>query len=203
MELHAMNAGAKAFSLIELLVVIGIMGILLVLAMPAVTSTLEGNNITRAGETVGDQIVLARQIASTRNLAAEVRFIKVPARSAEGYSAVQIWTTDARGASAAANKAVLLPEGVVVSDRANVSPLFSLPLSPAGSMPSGAHVGSAYGGVRMRASGAISPPAAQADRKQLYVTLVNSRFATSAQVPANFITVQINPDTGNTEIYRP
>lgn len=198
-----MTARAKAFSLIELLVVIGIMGILLALAMPAVTSTLESNNITRAGEMVADQIVLARQIASTRNLTAEVRFIKVPARSAEGYSAVQIWTTDARGASSAANKAVLLPEGIVVSDRANVSPLFSLSLSPAGSMPSGPHTGSAYRGVRMSASGAVSPPAAQADRNQLYVTLVNSRFATSAQAPANFFTVQINPDIGNAEIYRP
>jgi len=193
----------SAFSLIELLIVISLMGILLVLTVPAVTATLEGNNITRAGQIAADQIALARQIASTRNLGAEVRFIKIPSRSASGYSALQVWTTDSRGQSSPANKVVVLPEGIAVSDRPTVSPLFSVPQAPTGSMPSGPYTGQSYGGIRLRASGAVSPPPAASDRASLYITLVNSRLAGNSDVPANYLTLQINPDTGNTEIYRP
>jgi len=57
---------ARAFSLLELLVVMVIIGLLAALALPAISSLRAGQDITQAGASVADQIALARQLAVSR-----------------------------------------------------------------------------------------------------------------------------------------
>ena len=69
-------SAARAFSLIELLVVIAVIAIIAGYAVPAVTSMLKGSQLTQGSQMVIDQIALARQTALSRNRSVEVRFYK-------------------------------------------------------------------------------------------------------------------------------
>lgn len=67
---------SRAFSLVELLVVISIIAIVAGFAVPAVTTMIRGSQITQSSQMISDQIALARQIALSRNRSVEVRFYK-------------------------------------------------------------------------------------------------------------------------------
>lgn len=93
----------RAFSLIELMVTIGIIGLLAVLTLPALNSTLAATNLKTSGLTVVEDLTLARQAAQSRNLQVEVRFYKLPG-PAEGrdatpstYRALQVFLIDENG----------------------------------------------------------------------------------------------------------
>ncbi len=66
---------ARAFSLLEILAVVAILEILMVLVAPAIVSSLGSSNLNKAGQTIGDQIALARQEALTRNREVQIRFL--------------------------------------------------------------------------------------------------------------------------------
>ena len=65
-----------AFTLLEMLVVIGIIGILLILTVPAVTGIIQSSRLTAAGDQVLSLFSTAQQIASVEGRPIEVRFIK-------------------------------------------------------------------------------------------------------------------------------
>ena len=67
---------SRAFSLIELLVVVVIIGIVARFAVPAVGSLLRGSALTQAATLLTDQVSLARQHALSRNRVVEVRFYR-------------------------------------------------------------------------------------------------------------------------------
>jgi uncharacterized protein (TIGR02596 family) len=66
----------RAFSLVELLVVISIIAIIAGFAVPAVTTMIRGSALTQGSQSITDQIILARQVALSRNRSVEVRFYK-------------------------------------------------------------------------------------------------------------------------------
>jgi uncharacterized protein (TIGR02596 family) len=193
---------SAGFSLLELLVVISIMALVAGLVIPAMTSVLESNNITQAGQVVANEIGLARQIASARNCSVQVWLIKRTVVSPSGFSAVQLWT-NASGTSSMrpASRLAPLPQGIVISqDSSAMSPL--LASAPAtNTVPSGYSTGgSAYSSFQIGASGQVTPSLAMGS---LYLTLVPNRYATATAAPRNFATVQINPNTGAVSVYRP
>jgi uncharacterized protein (TIGR02596 family) len=67
---------ARGFSLVELLVVISVIAIIAGFAVPAVTTMIRGSSLTQGSQAITDQIVLARQLALSRNRSMEVRFYK-------------------------------------------------------------------------------------------------------------------------------
>ena len=69
--------GRRAFTLVEMLVVIGIIGVIATFAIPAATTAIRGTDVNRAAQTVADQFSSARQAAIVRNHPIEVRFITV------------------------------------------------------------------------------------------------------------------------------
>lgn len=196
-----MKTEGRGFSLIELLVVIAVIGVLSVLVVPALSSLTQSNNLTRAGQIVGDQIGLARQLAATRSATMEIRLIRLPDRAAGGYHAVQIWGAVAAGSNAPLGRFLRLPEAAFISgDTAKFSPMLEL-LTNAGTMTGGPADGASYVSFRIRPSGAVVPAFSATDRRaDLCLSVMPERAAAATN---NYVTVQINPDTGNTAVYRP
>jgi len=193
------------FSLLELLVVIAIMGILVGMLVPAMSSLVESTNLAQAQAVVADQIAYARQLASSRNYTAEIRLIKLTNSASQGYSAVQIWVpVSSNSTMKPAGRIVSLPKSMVISqDGAMVSKF--LPFLTSSNMPSGGVAsGAPYVSFSIRPSGIVVPVASNsADRSSYFLTVVPARFATATTPPANFATVQLNPDTGSVSLYRP
>ena len=65
-----------AFSLIELLVVVSIIVLVMAIATPALTRTLQASKLTTAGDSLLGMISQAQQYANTYNLPVEIRFFK-------------------------------------------------------------------------------------------------------------------------------
>lgn len=193
-----------AFSLIELLVVIGILAILTTAAAPALSSVMTGSNLNRAGQMVADQIALARQEAVTKNREVQIRFFTIDSISKSGPSGVQLWRVDEGAAGPTTNpvgRMMRLPDGIVINPDTAISPLL---FSTNGGLISGNTNLSSYGtvsytGFRIRANGTMD----NAIGKNNFVTLQNATPAPSSTVPANYYTLQINPVTGKVITYRP
>lgn len=188
-----MGGRHSGFSLVELLVVTAIMVALLALSVPAVNSLLEANRISEGIRLVNGELETAGQLASARNRTIEVRLINVNGP----FAAVQLWWPDAT--PSAAGRAVALPAPLVILDDATLSPLLETAGIFAGTMPAGGtYGGKPYRAFRVRASGMVEP--SPGNRTKFYLTLAPDR---ASGVPDNYATLQINPDTGRTMIYRP
>ncbi len=191
----------RAFSLIELLVVVCIMGLLMGIAIPSISSLMESTNLTSAGQMVVDQIGLARQMASTMSTTVEVRIIQLSPDS-EGFNAVQIWAPSPKGMTPAKRMA-RLPNGMVISDSSGArSPLLTLLAKD--QMPSyGLAADAPFLSFYIRPSGAVVTDLPANTRSDHYLSIVSEKKIVSGKLPANYITIQLNPETGTTSIYTP
>jgi len=213
----------SGFTLIELLTVVAIMGVLLYLVTPVISSLLESNNLTFAGQTVADELAVARQYAASRNQTVYVRFI-VPTGSAyQGYTALQIWRADPAnpGNYVAVDHTTKLPTGIEISANSTLSPLVAvgngsndLAGSSTSAMPAGSSIAGNYVAFTVRPDGNVvapNPPsqaatvtnAAFMSLPYYFLTLLPVRYDASATLPKNYVTIQINPDTANAQIFRP
>jgi uncharacterized protein (TIGR02596 family) len=87
----------SAFSLIEMLMVIAIIGIISSFAIPAATKMIRGTDVSRGAQLVADQLTAARQLAIARNKQIEVRFLRFADPESPGESITETSTWKIRG----------------------------------------------------------------------------------------------------------
>ncbi len=181
-----------AFSLIELLVVIAIAGVLAAVTLPAFNSIIQGSNVTAAGQMLASEIETGRQLAAVRNKTVEVRLMAKNGETA--YSAVQLWWPSAIAQPATpASKPLALPQSIEVVS--SMSPWVAT--LDTDTMTTGPYGN--YSVFRIRASGAVEPEMTSGTKADLYMTVARG----GKNAPDNFATIQINPDTARTLLYRP
>lgn len=211
------TSSVRAFSLVELLVVICIIIVLAVLTIPAFSSMSRGSNLTTGGTRLVDQLELARQAAVTRNCSVEFRIYQLPKAGdppngvPEVYRAFQVFSLDADGTQTnALTRVAKLPDNVYIVPGEAVSSLLdtqqgtspslvTAPTKPLGEYPAGSY---RYVAFRFKPNGGTDLNAAPA--KSWHLTLALTGDATgSLSVPDNFFTVQLNALTGRTRLFRP
>lgn len=202
-----MRAGDKAertafgFSLLELLVVMAVIGLLAAMTVPALSSITRGAAIARAGSAMLEQMLLARQLATSKGRVAEVRFFQIPSGAGSGpaYRAMQVCLLDERGTTNNASSAtplVRLPDGVAIHTGATYSPLLSSQPASTTTLPG---VGScSYKYIRFRPNGSADLPGSNT-----FVTAVLESDLATTNTPANYACVNIQPVTGHPSLYRP
>jgi uncharacterized protein (TIGR02596 family) len=198
--------GRSAYTLFELVAVMAIMALLLVLILPSIGGINESNNINSGGQLFADQVALARQIASSRNITVEVRCINIPARSQFGYTGIQLWSSSS-GTPVPVSRMQTLPDGITISkDTTQISSLF-LAYQKTGTMPVTTPTsGDTYVSFTINPSGMVGPlttTTAAPNMTTLTVGVLPVRFSQNTTLPVNYMLVQLNPVTGATLNYRP
>lgn len=232
-HMHKPSLRSRAFSLIELVVVISVLAIIAAFSVPAVTSMLQGSSLTQASQLLVDQMNLARQLALSKNTIIEVRFYRYGDPDSPGedvskprdgkFRAMQVFEVLANGAAIPAGKFEEFPNSILLSanretpdsgissllDKGNLktpedfgkkdSYHISLPELPKG-------IKKQYEFVSFRfmpdGSTTLGPTSLW------YITMhgINDRQKSKdgkVAPPDNFFTLQLDPVTGATKIFRP
>jgi uncharacterized protein (TIGR02596 family) len=201
----------RAFTLVELLTVMAIVLLLAYVTIPAGTSFQQSNNLALAGQSVADVISIAREMAASRNQVVELRFIAptswATASGYTGFHALQLWAPNTSGASEPAAQMLTLPSGVEISYASGLSPLLKTLCAAKTAMPSGAIQGN-YVSFYIRPTGLVQVANSlvedsAASAPSYFLTILPVKYDASTTVPLNYLTLQVNPDTGRTLAYRP
>lgn len=188
-----------AFSLLELLVVMGIMGLVLVMTLPALNSTREGLDVTRGTDIVVDSLNLARQQATSLNRPVVVRFYNSVADEdgVDGFSRLQLFVLQDDGALEASTKMQRLPDRVLISGAAGMRNfLTNAPTTPSPAFPAEAGLLASELTIRRDGSADLTPG------QSSYLTVVPRRQRDKSE-PDNFGIVTIEPSNTTIAQIRP
>ncbi|MCB1094245.1 MAG: Verru_Chthon cassette protein D [Verrucomicrobiae bacterium] len=219
----AMTKQQRGFSMIELLVVMGVIAIILAMAVPAMQSMLAGNKLVQAADDLQSALATMQQEAIKGNEAVEVRFytfrdlnlpISNPQFRAYQFVKKVTATTERDRKSSGRNdgfvviplsKIERLPEGVIMLNESEYSTLITsqkmiretrnvrIPDSEDGE----------YYAFHFRPDGSTTLP--KTGSEQWYVTLVNEAdvLANAGGLPANFVTLQVDAHNGTVRKFQP
>jgi uncharacterized protein (TIGR02596 family) len=213
----------RAFSLIELMVVLGVVGLLLAFAAPNLLSLISANTLTAEGQVVRNQLTYAQQLAISKSADVEVRFYRMPdlanARPDEAFRAFQLFQYNQEGVLAPISTFFRIRSPVAVHEtlstlldpRANgsardkqfgfASPTTGQDQAPAGE--GGAMRQTDYVAFRFRPDGSTDLPHRTSNRDTWYITLVQGEGAIRSPSPDNYLCLQVNPYNGQVSEFRP
>lgn len=209
---------SSAFTLVEMLAVMGVIIVMLAVVVPAIGHALRGSNLTQSGEIVGDQLVLARQTATTSNRTVQVRFYQLPISSVnngtgentKNYGAMQILRMEENGVATPITKIEALRQGVIFAPSSKHSTLITPPsglLSVSGKdkLPAYGNQDCAYVGFQFLPNGSTDlDPTVAASVGGWYLTLVEANLPVPAdKAPTNFYTLRVEPLDGSVRLFRP
>lgn len=189
-------AGRAGFSLLELLMVVGIILVLFGMVTVGFNSILQSSRMEQAGRIVVDEINLARQTAMTKNRSVEIRFLREVRRDGTRAEPV-FWRMQVgvRGRTEDAEfeplkGATQLPQGVA--------------LAPEGALSSLLAGGGGPVSLVIRPTGVLESRSDLSLKDQWFVTLVPERgLGKSLGDLTDFATVQIDPVTARPSLFRP
>ena len=209
---------SPGFSLIEMLVVLAIIGIVATLSIPTLTGAMRSYQLSATGQTIINQLTLARQKAISSSHAVQVRFYFLPSSNASSsatpttYRAMQCFTEGdpvySGGATvlpvSALTKPFFFPAPVIVIANTQQSPLFNLSgqsglaSDPANPLPVyGTNYKYSY--FRFRSNGSTD---LGTSTNSLTLMLENDSIVANG-LPRNYETLQIEPGIGSIRSFRP
>lgn len=221
------SSDSRAFSLLDLLAVLFVIGIIAVLVIPHAPAILRGTQLSQAEQILTDQVKLARQMALTKNHSVQVRFIRygdpeMPGEKANDpatgfYRAIQLMEILDNGDAVPLDKPQWLPQSVIV----NAGSLSTLVNDPAMQPPTRAAKGKSANGsggdpamargidwnydfveFRFRPDGSTTLNSNTGMAWAITLHNFNDKPA-GANLPANFVTLQIDPVSGTVRLFRP
>lgn len=214
----------KAFSLIELMVVLGVVGLLLAMAAPNLFSLISSNTLTGEGQVLRNQLTYAQQIAISKNADVEIRFFRMPdyanAQTDEAYRAFQLFQYNQEGNLAPISTFFRIRNPVAVHEslstlldpRSNPGNSkdqkfgFSAPTTGMAEAPSGEGGrlrSTEYVAFRFRPDGSTDLPFRTGSDDTWYITLVQGEGALQSSSPDNYLCLQVNPYNGQVSEFRP
>ncbi|XHR29494.1 MAG: Verru_Chthon cassette protein D [Chthoniobacteraceae bacterium] len=211
----------NGFTLLELIVVIGVMALISVLVMPSTGRFMGASRLSQSSQLLVNELSLARQQAITRNSEIEVRIYQfgdpdvpgeTPSSPASGrYRALQTFEITASGSAIALGKiqrlatSVMIDAGVLSSIISSSGGTPSVPVATTGDALGLAipKVGTQYNAVCFRflpdGSARLKPQTGK-----WFLTLHGSEAGDGLSTPPpNFFTVQINALNGHIQTFRP
>jgi uncharacterized protein (TIGR02596 family) len=212
-----------AFSLIEMMVVLGVVGLLLAFAAPNLFSLISSNSLSGEGVVLRNQLTYAQQIAVSKNADVEIRFFRMPdyanAAPEEAFRAYQLYQYNLDGELAPISTffRIKAPVGVheglstILDARANTSAAdkkfgFSSPTEGRSDAPvgeGGRLQSTEYVAFRFRPDGSTDLPFRTGNDDTWYITLVQGQGALKSDDPDNYLCLQVNPYNGQVSEFRP
>ncbi len=214
----------SAFSLIELMVVLGVVGLLLAFAAPNLLSLISSTSLTGEGQVLRNQLTYAQQIAISKSADVEVRFFKMPdfanARTEESFRGFQLYQYNVNGELAPISTFFRIRTPVAIHEnlstlldaRANGASAqekrfgFSAPNQGRGQAPSGqggSLQDTEFVSFRFRPDGSTDLPNRTGSGDTWYITLVQGEGAIQSSQPDNYLCLQVNPYNGQVSEFRP
>ncbi len=208
----------RAFSLVELLVVLAIIAIVSSLALPVVGGAMRAYQLDSTGQLVVNQLNLARQTALSRGHAVQVRFYLLPdfnlapSASPTVYRGMQVFVesdpvqsgTTVSVTTSALIKPTLFPAPIIISSVATPAPVS--PLLPATATAADTAYSLPNYGSNYKYASFHFKPDGSTDLASGFesITLVLQRDSQVANgLPANFVTIRIDPLNGAIRTFRP
>ena len=216
------KSNGRAFSLIEMMVVLGVVGLLLAFAAPNLFSLITSNSLTGEGVVLRNQLTFAQQTAVSKNADVEVRFFKMPdyanARDEEAFRGYQLFQYNLDGELVPISTffRIKAPVGVhdelstILDPRANTSAAdkkfgFSSPTNGTTGVKEGGGTpeNAKYVAFRFRPDGSTDLPFRTGQDDTWYITLVQGEGALKTDNPDNYVCLQVNPYNGQVSEFRP
>ena len=203
----------QGFTMIEMLIVIGIAGLLLAITVPTLTgSNIEAKQLKQGASLIQDQIRYAKTLAITRNIETEIRFYRLPN---EAFRHLQIFLQQEDFTFKAQDKIRSLKNNIVISEATSQG-------DPVSSLASNSKIFKSnlikalsksqipeYFALRFHPNRKIiqflsnEKETPLQENQQWTITLIKQKKnnSTENKLPNNFITISINPDTAETQQY--
>ncbi len=214
---------SRAFSLIEMLIVLGVVGLLLAFAAPNLFSLISSSSLTGEGTLLENQLSLAQQQAISKSADVELRFFKLADESAahteEAYRAYQLFQFNTEGDMIPISSFFRIRPPAAIHDKLSTllqpasgsrtdtkfgftSPREGQYEAPVG--PGGTKQLAPYVGFRFRPDGSTDLPFRSGNTKDTwYITLVQGDGALNSSQPDNYVCLQVNPYNGQVSQFRP
>ncbi|MDF1826105.1 MAG: Verru_Chthon cassette protein D [Verrucomicrobiales bacterium] len=218
------KSSKKAFSLIELMVVLGLVGLLMAFAAPNLFSLISSNSLTGEGTVLQNQLTLAQQLAVSKSSDVEIRFFRTAdasaAQTVKLFRAYQLYQYNQEGELVPVSNFFRIRPPVAVSEQLStlldtgetgdalddkfgfISPTSGQALAPSGA--GGSMQTTDYVSFRFRPDGSTDLPFRSNEGDDTwYITLVQGEGAAETADPDNYVCLQVNSYNGKVSVYRP
>lgn len=214
-SLRIVRLGGKwkaAFSLVEMLAVIAVIGLIAGTTAPMLFSTMKANRITASGEEIVNRISLAQQMAVSRNHEIELRFYHYvdpeDGTSLDHYRATLIAQPAPDPSAPGGVETIVLSDlsllrnGMVIANNPVLSQVFSGKTDVADTERRITGASASYRTIRFFPDGSNDLTLVT---NEGYLTVAEERDLQSAGggVPKNFFTIQVDHYTSRVTTYRP